>query len=580
MSAFPELPSEPLRLAAGDVRVFDFGPDGVGGYAVFDVAAFSGAPVLRLSYATHPDGLGDKGDFWRETRATYLGDDVDLPILPASVDRFDLFAIDHAGPYAAPLQQGLLRYLRVALEGEGTATVAGLRIENRGTHAEDSPAGTFDCSDARLSAIWRAGVRTCQLAAIPAREKPLHVVAPGVDTVLAPTLPYLSDGAKRDRLVWSGDLWWAAPTMYYAFGPQAPYMAGSIRMLAANQTPEGYVQACPWPERRPPPGAGEWGPFGSDEFAAWLVPVVYDHWRHTGDRALLAEVLPALGRLMDYLGRHCRPDGLFEQRRETSKNAGDLRFGDHSCDHRAYMNVLLLGCHRMMEELLRASSPGAAARHAACADRLAAAIEARFALPGGGLAKSLEEPSFSPEATALRHALHGCAPGPYPRARYAPIWHAKFQAALIRALFAGGFADAAVQAVFDHNWAKVVDPAWPGLRTTYECMHLHTKGWGDEAHPDTALSGIFSRHILGVAPAAPGFASFTFEPPRMASVTRAAGRVPTPFGPIDASWERRGDACDVEIDVPGGTSGSLLFDGLARPLAPGPNRLRLPAAPA
>ena len=52
----------------------DFGPETVGGYAAFEVDAFEPAPdgmlpVLRLSYACHPDGLSPTGDFPREEHA-------------------------------------------------------------------------------------------------------------------------------------------------------------------------------------------------------------------------------------------------------------------------------------------------------------------------------------------------------------------------------------------------------------------------------------------------------------------------------------------------------------------------------
>ena len=67
------------------VAVLDFGPDCAGGYPAFAAKYVKGAPVVRASYACHPDGLGEKGDFWRETRATYLGPSVDLPILPLQV---------------------------------------------------------------------------------------------------------------------------------------------------------------------------------------------------------------------------------------------------------------------------------------------------------------------------------------------------------------------------------------------------------------------------------------------------------------------------------------------------------------
>ena len=47
------------------VLALDMGAPSVGGYAVFDVRASKGRPVLRLAYANHPDGLGEKGCFAR-----------------------------------------------------------------------------------------------------------------------------------------------------------------------------------------------------------------------------------------------------------------------------------------------------------------------------------------------------------------------------------------------------------------------------------------------------------------------------------------------------------------------------------
>ena len=555
----PATAQSPLVLRPGNVRVIDFGPDGTGGFASFTVLSFTGRPVLRLSYATHPDGLGEKGDFWFETRATYLGEEVILPILPASPNRFDLFTVDHAGAYSAPLSQGLVRYARIAVEASssGSVELSAFRFENRGTHSEEKVIGSFTCSDKRLNGIWKASVQTCKMASIPAREKPLHIVADGVETVLGPTHAYVSDGAKRDRLVWSGDLWWAGLNMYYAFGPKSPFMAGSLRMLAENQTPEGYVQACPYPESHGPLKTGDYGPFQSDEFAAWLVPVVYDYWMYTGDVQLLAALLPALERLMDYLERNCRADGLFEQRPETSKNAGALRFGAESLNHRSYMNVLLLGCYRMMAELV--GDPARAAHYTANAENLLKAVQQNFSLTDGGLCKSLEDKAFDREATALYHALRGCADTPYPHGKYACIWHAKFQALAIHAMFESGLAEEAVAAIFEHNWAKLLDPDWKGMRTTYECMYMNTSGWGDEAHPDTAIAGLLSRYLLGVAPTAPGFAEFTFRPMKTTTVTFASGSVPTPRGQIHASWSYTDGKWAVDITVPDGLRGWLLL---------------------
>ena len=518
------------------VVVLDFGPDCEGGYPAFTTSDIEGAPTVRVSYACHPGGLCDTGDFTHETRATYLGPEVNLPIAPANTNRHDLFRIERPGRYTAPLQQGLVRYVRLALDIPGTAvTISDFALENRGTHATEPPVGAFDCSDPRLAAIWRMSVRTCQLAAIPARDAPVEVAAH-----CAATHAYLSDGAKRDRLVWSGDLWWAQRNMYAAWGYDNPYMPGSLRMLAENRTPEGYIQACPYPESHGPLASGDYGPFPSDEFAAWFVPVFWDHILHSGDRDLAVELFPAVRGLVAYLRLHCRADGLFEQRPETSKHASALDFGEASVWHRAYMNILLWKTYRDAASLADWLEEGALATDwRAAADALAPVIRTVFwDAEKGRFLGALEGDLYEGEANALALATRFCTPDEADAIRRTIVRHphGKFQALFIRGLFEYGFADDAMAHLWEHGWKDVLAPAWQGPRLTSECMSLHTRGWGDEAHPDTAIAGILTNYILGVEPTAPGFATYNVRPQPSAGVTSASGIVPTPWGRIHISW--------------------------------------------
>ena len=439
-----------------------------------------------------------------------------------------------------------MRYARFTLDTPGTAvTISNFGLENRGTHAAEPPAGSFTCSDAVLTAIWRMGVRTCQLAAIPERGSAIRVETPGGAVTLGPAHAYLSDGAKRDRLVWSGDLWWAQRNMYAAWGPGSPYMPGSLRMLAENRTPEGYVQACPYPESHGPLRAGDYGPFPSDEFAAWFIPVLRDHILHTGDMALAAELFPAVRDLVSYLMAHCRPDGLFEQRPETSKHASALDFGEASTHHRAYMDILLWKAYLDAADVAEwIGEPGKAPEWRAAAETLAATIRRVFWSDAKGrFAGAVETDDYQGEANALALAVRFCtdAEAAAIRRTIARHDHGKFQALFVRGLFEYGFADDAYARILEHGWKDVLDPAWEGPRLTSECMTLHDRGWGDEAHPDTAISGILTNYVLGVEPTAPGYAKYVVRPRPPAGIDSAEGVVPTPWGRIRVSWRRGGD---------------------------------------
>ncbi len=539
-----------LLLAAlvshGHPHIIDFGPDATAGYAVFKaspVTVGASGAVVRISYANHPDRMTERGDFWDDTRADYLGKDVPLPIPPSSTDRFELFTVTTGGVCRARFQQGLVRYVRVAVDTPGASVdIDDFRFENRCTYSEEPVEGSFSCSDERLNALWRASVRTCQLAAIPKR---------GEETLCA----YLSDGAKRDRLVWSGDLWWADLNMYAAYASDSPYMPGSLRMLALAQTPEGYVQACPYPEAKVSPASGEYGPFASDEFAAWFAPVMRNYALYTGDMALMRDLFPNLRRLIGYLLRNVR-DGVFIQRKETCKNAGALRFGATSLHRRSYMQILLWKALSDSAEIAEWLGHDADAKiWRSEAERIASVTKRDFRCEDGrAFAFSIEDGTYSTEANALALAVRfvdrreaATLASALPR-----NWHGKFQALSARGRFEFGFGDLALKSIEEHGFFTVISPEWKGCRTTYECMDVAMPGWGDEAHPDTAVAGLLTSYVLGVRPLSPGYATFAFEPVPPSSVDFAKGSVPTPHGPIVAEWRREGDRIVKTVKPPPG----------------------------
>lgn len=700
--------------------VLDFGPAGVGGYAVFTVSAMNGTPVVRLAYATHPDGICPTGDFTRETRAAYMGLSTELPVLPANLNRHELYVVRHTGKYIAPLVQGLTRYVLVTLDTPGTSvTIDSFAMANPDVFNNEPARGSFRCSDDRWNRLWAASVRTIQLSSFPnadawktidgfllprklttsgeigltrqpvepadgtvetrfefdanphapesfglfcrakdernglavmldqpnllalsyfadGRENLIHtrelgeplqagrnyglaVVLQGnrvtvkldgrtVDEAFVPpaaggrvgfrtpkeswpvvdsirvkdaagtlvfqdefeagldgwefarTLPYLADGAKRDRLIWSGDLYWAERNCFYAYANDR-FLRGSLQMLAFNQTPEGYVEACPYAENVVPPASGDYGTFQSDEFAAWLIPVAADYLLYTGDRATLRGIWPAIEKLLGYLDRSMGPDGLFRQRYETSKFAYSPYLGLGVTDSRAYMNILVWACRRdaaFLAETL--GQPDVAKRLRVAADALKDRINAAFWDDAGGcFRESRENKAFSGQANSFALSIGFASDAQAKRIEPSlkVVWDPmKFQSLVSRGKFEYGYAAAGFRALTDcPNWLKLVSPDWKGLALTPESLFLNRKGWGDEAHPDTAIAGILSSYILGVVPTEPGFARFVFKPRLLnGAIAWAEGAVPIPNGGmIQAAWHLDGRALTLSLTVPAGT---------------------------
>ncbi|MCR5750861.1 MAG: hypothetical protein K6G91_02765 [Kiritimatiellae bacterium] len=365
------------------------------------------------------------------------------------------------------------------------------------------------------------------------------------------TRAYIADGAKRDRLIWSGDLWWAERNVFHAFAPDVPYMRDSIRMLAENQTPEGYVQACPFPENHRPLKSMELGPWESDEFAAWLVPVAWDYLLYTGDAKTLREVYPAIRRLMDYLSANREPDRLFRMRPGYSKSIGGDRLG--STSHITYMNLLLWMCYRdaasIAEELGECDAAGWRAEQAALADTIRRKLwnkeKSHFNISEKGPGFRVLDNAF---AVATGFATPDEAKALMPRLTRIGI--GKIQALILRGKFEYGYGSSAIATFERSNWLKVLEDSWPGAHCTTECMFMMTKSWWDESHPDTALAGQLSDYVLGLRPTEPGYRRWTFDP-HPGGLAFAEGRVPTPRGVIEVCWERVGERLKCRIKEPG-----------------------------
>lgn len=730
------------------VKTIDLGAQTEGGYAVFNVKSFSpagktkegrptGLPVLRFAYATHPDGLGPEGDFTRKECAHYLGMDVDNPVLPANVNRFETYTIARTGTFVAPLVQGLQRYVRVQLDTPGTAVdIDSFEIRNVGVHDETKPVGSFRCSDERLNRTWAMGVRTCQMAAIPnndawrvvagkllprklersapagfcatsrwrgdgtietafeLRQNPhydsamglmfhaadadngliivvsqpsfcrvferrdgvnrqlwqtvlsepmidgiphtltakvksasLEVVLDGVKVadvnvggvaagdkfgfyvekewwpVVASVvvrnakgeeifrddfssadadgrLPgwdypkafrFLADGGKRDRLVWSGDLWWAARTCFNAFGPEWPYFRESLRLLAFNQTPEGYVQAAPYAENARRPASSEYGHFPSDEFSAWFVPCLWEYYLYTADRKTAEELYPNMAKDIDYLSSHCREDGIFEQRRETSCHAWSMNPGD--VKYRLYMNLVLWLAYR----------DGVALAHELGHDEDAARWAKRLELLAKTIRKTFRDPKTGEYVDVLgRKGLNHIARGMALASGFAtkeealsfgrippPGVASKFLLLPVRGKLKYGFAESAFGLMEYGTWFELSDPKWEGAQCDSECGYLIRDGFYDEAHPDTTATGDVSTWFLGVEPIAPGYRRFRFSPRFVSRLTFAEGSVPTPHGFIRVRWDVAGDKATCRLTVPTGTEAEVVLPGVSKTLGPG-----------
>ncbi|KAI9066646.1 glycoside hydrolase family 78 protein [Trametes sanguinea] len=207
------------RVAAGGSLVFeaynssvtyDFGKN-IGGWVNLNTSSSNGSIGITFSESslwvssTACDATADSG--------------LDAPLV---------FNISGPGHYQAPWdkERGAFRYLTVVNEGASQVSVDDLWVHfTPMPHWEDDAlrnySGWFHSNDEQLNRVWYAGAYTNQLVTIDPRRGDalisLGTVAGGtldqwsLNTTITNGTSALTDGAKRDRLVWSGDMSIAVP---------------------------------------------------------------------------------------------------------------------------------------------------------------------------------------------------------------------------------------------------------------------------------------------------------------------------------------------------------------------------------
>ncbi|POS80562.1 hypothetical protein DHEL01_v201024 [Diaporthe helianthi] len=187
--------------------------------------------------------------------------------------------------------RGGFRYLTLVNNGTADIQLSGLSVIYTAAPAQDLQAytGYFHSNDELLNRIWYAGAYTNQLCDIdPAygnalvnvinyEPKPLHPWY--YNYTITNGTSALVDGAKRDTLVWPGDLVISGPTVAYSTSA-LDAIKNSVESLFVLQTPEGIL---------PFVGVPFYAVINQISFTYHLHTLigVYNYYWYTGDQAWL-----------------------------------------------------------------------------------------------------------------------------------------------------------------------------------------------------------------------------------------------------------------------------------------------------
>jgi alpha-L-rhamnosidase len=574
-------------IRGGGELVIDLGAD-TGGTVEVGVEQAHGGP-LELSYSEARSYLIPGGDLdGAHTIGHFHGPD----------RSFDL--VRHAGVFLSPSIRGGERYVLVRLP-RGRFVVDSIAV--RPSYLVGKLSGSFESSSHLLDRIWRSSVNTLAL-----------------DTARAPDGSFrLIDGAKRDRLVWLGDLAMESLVGHYSWRRMPRIVDNSISMFACQQLPGGYIPMAseidtgcpsdPGPANGPPPAGGRsppWlaAPGALPVYTAWWVIAACDSYTLTGDATETRRLLPVMRRALGYFAE-AAPQGLFE----TPPGAKSWRAFDPSQHIDTYTNETwgqaLFALARVEDKLGSSVRAQQDRERAGSVEEL---LRERMYDPGAGLfVGGDEERSDHPQDANVGALLSGTVggadavtllatmetrlSGPYgpltaesaddpDDEQFVSPYMSGWQ--LIAAL--QQHQGALARQMIETLWGRMArsDPGtmWEAMSTEGRPQSLDNGrvygGRTSLAHGwSTAPGYALPAYALGMRPASPGWKRWLVEPVPM-GLRWARGQVGTPFGTLAVAWRMIGGKMRLQVHSPPGTTGTVVLpDGRrrhveARARKPGP----------
>jgi hypothetical protein len=552
--------------------LLDFGQD-VGGYPTFDVTKTSGTTIG----ATYSESLRNLGiDSATSVDLFQAGD----------IARNDVFPVLKTGLLEGTLVQGGERYEQITLSTPGSVSLSDAGIDF--TPLRETPnkmRGHFLSSDDLLNRIWYAGAYTLNLNQLTPGTR----VADGAVN----RLHLLLDGAKRDRAVWSGDHMISDLTDYYVSDPVYARDSDALFLdhpatVATFITPAVGVMSLPGPL----PGACSPNPLVDDICVTWstsyslaVIPAVYNYYRYTGDTGFVRTHWPAVVRQMQWDATQTADDGLIKVN-ATDNASWNLEMISGELTYVNALYVLALDDAANLASTLGDKADAATWAHTAATIKAtinrelwnpkthvydaSTTLRDNYIQDANVTAILAGIPSKSRARQILAVLSHKLQTrfGPLVAAKPAPKAYkldiSPYMGSFnVMADFATGRTAAAL-AMIRREWGYMINRDPGGVE--WERIQLNGIPAGGSlgavsdslAHAwSTGPTPALSEYVLGVSPAAPGFARWQVAP-SPAGLSWAQGVVPTPHGSISVRW-RRPDSSSFVMTVrsPRGETGTV-----------------------
>ena len=540
-----------------------------GGTVEVGIARTDGTPV-HLGYSESLSQLTPNGDSGvypvTSEQGVPIVTDPSLGSDDNPTARFD--DISAAGDFRSPAIRGAERWISLQLQGSGTVSIDYVRV--RVTHLQPTVAdyaGHFLSSDDQLNRVFYAAAHTLANDAITRPDGRVVYV----------------DGAKRDRLMWVGDLAVQGTTGDQVLAPSPAITARTLQAFSCQQYTDGIINSSSQitttcPDVPPDPTSPSTTSLTLPEYTASWVIALQDHTMATGDTAFARRMLPVARRAMASFTGNLDGNGLYA----TPEAAQNWHPFDPAGGEDGHTNAVVhrgLGALAALEDEV-GGGPAASAPLRRAATALAASMVAHLWDPAAGAfllnatdplrnhsqdaqveavyggvvtgARAASALRFLATTLASPYGTHNSeyADDPFMTDYVSPyISGTELLARLSQHDTAGALALA--RTVWGHMvdtdphsdlWEKVAfdgDVASYGPQATNAVAPANSlRGSSSYAHGWSTLPiAALSDYVGGIRPTAPGYAAWLVEP-QPGDLASAQTQVPAPSAPVVSRWVR------------------------------------------
>ncbi len=556
------------KLPSGSDLLLDFGAD-TGGFFELKINVAKTAKI-RITYSEALAFTKGQKDWLSSASSSYR------KLMQRT------YEVKQSGWFSDKVLMGGARYVRIEVVS-GEIQLDAVRCKKTFLNCDPKAQGFFLSSDEELNKIWYAGYYTTCLDTIRSDQggKSGKVKIGSGDWVIV-------DGAKRDRLIWSGDLAIADRVVYVSNG-RYDIVKDSLKSLADWQNKKtGIYPAC---------SRAELGARVADrftEYSLWQVVNSYEYYLYSGDTAFIKQIYPGMLRALDYHDRQTDGQGLILQK--FSKDGMNYSYSLIRTGAISYTNALYyLALTDAARIALDRDDIGQAQLFLTRADRIKNYFNTYFwDKRAGAFRNAKRDRDHRPldgNAMAILSGLTDKGKASqildffnkslklswgdrqfdkayvFPRKLpFADGHNAKFVMPYINAFDAA----ARYQSGRDQEALDLIKRCW-GAMAKQDPNFSDWEWIGPKGKPDkptTSLahawsagsSFLLSEWVIGVRPTEPGFAHYLVDP-HPNGINWAQGAVPSPRGLLEVNWKDAPEKFEISLSLPAGTGPRVNMPG-------------------